>query len=76
MGELEDELGQYGVCLLKVMLRAEGAKLRLVSCPNSFSSCDSKYLRPMKERESTGLGNEIDGLVTKSGVKGETHVLS
>lgn len=28
----------------------------------------------MKERESTGLGSGIDGLVTKSGIKGETLV--
>lgn len=52
-GELEGELGQYGAFLLKAMLEVEGAKLkfqlRLVSCPNSFSSCDVKHRRPISE---------------------------
>ena len=77
-GELEGELGQYGACLLKVMLKVEGAKLkfqlRLVSCQNSFWSCDIKHLRPMKEIESAGLGHGMHGLVMKSRVRGESQV--
>lgn len=78
VGALAGELGQCGASLLKVMLRAEGAKvtftLRPVSCQNSFSSCDIEAWRPTKEIESTGLGSGVDGLVMKSRVRGEFQV--
>ena len=64
--EVDGEPGKCGACLPKVR-RQTGIQARACSqMPNSFSFCDTKHLRPVKEIGSTDLGGGLAERVRKN----------